>query len=337
MKKKTAQTLRRRIPQKDRRSQSKKKQYKVRNWHEYNESLVQRGSLDFWIDKGLIKSYKITIVENGKETTIKRGRPYQYADSLIETVLMLGKTFHQRLRQVEGFVRSVFRMAKIDLHVPDFTTLSRRGRTLTVTLPRIPKDAVVAILDSTGLKVFGEGEWKVRQHGVSKRRTWVKLHLSVDRDGEIRVVVASDPSMDDAQAGIALLKGEEDRIDKTINDGGYDQRKFYAACETRGIPSVVIPPRQGARIWRHGNSAGPPLARDANLRLIRQTSRKRWKETSGYYQRARVENTMFRYKTILGDHLSARIPQTQQTEVLVGCKILNLMQSCGMPQSYAVT
>lgn len=339
MKKNPAHKLSKRIPHKEEKRKSKKKQYKVRNWHAYNESLVKRGSLDFWIEKGWIKSYKITIVEDGKEKIIKRGRPYQYPDGLIETVLLLGKTFHQRLRQAEGFVRSVFRMAKIDLHVPDFTTLSRRGKTLTVTLPRIPKDAVAAVLDSTGLKVFGEGEWKVRQHGVSKRRNWVKLHLSVDSDGEIRVAVVSDQSTDDATAGVELLreqKEEKQHINRCITDGAYDKRNMYDACYQARIPTIVIPPREDAKIWIHGNTHGLPHPRDENLRMIRHSSRMRWKEQSGYGDRARVENTMFRYKTILSDRVHARTEETQRTEVMLGCAILNRMMNAGMPESYEV-
>ena len=317
---------------------SNKKKYKIKNWHEYNEELVNRGSLDFWVEQGMIKSWTITVVdETGKIIRRKRGAQRKYSDHAIETVLMIGKVFHQRLRQAEGFARSVFNQANVSLEIPDYTTLSRRGENVVVPMPKQAKERLVAILDSTGLKVFGEGEWKVRKHGVSKRRTWIKMHLFVDADGEIRVAMATDPSVDDAKAGIDLLKMEEQPIEKTIDDGAYDKGKFYQICQKKHISQVVVPPRKGARIWKHGNHKSDRHPRDENLRAVRKSSKKQWKIVSGYHARSRVENTMFRYKTVLGDRISARNSKTQQTEVLIGCKILNLMWQNGRPQSYAVT
>src|SRR3989339_503734 len=231
---------------KDKTTNATKKPYKVRNWHEYNESLVRRGSLEFWIEQGIAEVWK----ENG--TIIirkKRGAQQQYSDSAIELCRLIGKVFHQRLRQTEGFVRSIFKQTRVRMRVPDFTTLSRRGNTMTVQLPTLQKEHVIAILDSTGLKVYGEGEWKVRKHGYSKHRTWMKAHISIDADGEIRAVMLTNNSIDDAQAGKTLLAQQTtDKIEQVAGDGAYDKKDFYQTCKERKVDSILIPPRKGAKI-----------------------------------------------------------------------------------------
>lgn len=320
---------------KDKTKKAKKNIYKVRNWKEYNESLVRRGSLEFWIEQGIAEVWK----ENG--TIIirkKRGAQQQYSDSAIELCRLIGKVFHQRLRQTEGFVRSIFKQTSVFVRVPDFTTLSRRGNTMTIQLPTQKKEHVIAILDSTGLKVYGEGEWKVRKHGYSKHREWMKAHISIDTDGEIRAVKLTDNSVDDAHAGEALLwQQRTDTITEVDADGAYDTRKFYDACTKSHVETIVIPPRRGGKIWHHGNGTGTPHPRDENIRSIRATTRNKWKQESGYHKRSGVETTMFRTKTIFGEKLYARTVKNQEIEMMLMAKALNLMLYNGMPESYAVT
>jgi len=294
---------------KNKREKSNKKNYKVRNWKEYNESLVQRGSIEFWIEKGIAE------VQRKGDTIIirkKRGGQKQYDDSVIEFCRLVGKVFHQRLRQTEGFVRSISTQAQLDLKVPDYSTLCRRGVCLQVQLPKQQKEKVIAILDSTGLKVYGEGEWKVRKHGYAKHRTWMKAHISIDADGEIRAVKLTDNSIDDAHAGKTLLAQQTtDKIEQVVGDGAYDKKDFYQNRE------------------KH--------PRDENLRMIRKTTRKRWKMDSGYHKRSKVETTMFRTKTIFGEKLYSRSIGNQRTEMMRMAKALNLMLYNGMPNSYCVT
>lgn len=323
------------LVKKDKPGTTKKKTYKVRNWKEYNESLVRRGSLEFWIEKGIAEVWS----ENG--TIIirkKRGAQKQYSDNAIELCRLIGTVFHQRLRQTEGFVRSIFKQTAVRVRVPDFTTLSRRGSTMTIQLPRQQKEKVVAILDSTGLKVYGEGEWKVRKHGYSKHREWMKAHISIDEDGEIRAVKLTDNSVDDAAAGEDLLGQQRvDTITEVNADGAYDKKKFYAACQRQQVTRIVIPPRHDSRIWFHGNRNSEPHPRDENIRAIRRTTRRKWKQESGYHKRSGVETTMFRTKTIFGEKLYARSTRNQETEVMLMVKALNLMLYNGMPDSYTVT
>lgn len=157
--------------------------YRLRNWNQYNRSLINRGSLTLWIAEGVQAKWRHA------DKTGKPGASPLYTDMAITTCLSLGVVLKLPLRQSIGLVRSLFERAGIDLPVPDYSTLSRRRRTLAVALDRAQAAAARPrhlVIDSTGLKIYGEGEWKVRQHGVGKRRTWRKLHLSVDADtGEI--------------------------------------------------------------------------------------------------------------------------------------------------------
>jgi len=315
-------------------SPKNKKKYKVRNWKEYNDSLVNRGSLEFWIEQGYRVNVEVT-QEGGDKKKRRRGRPIKHCATVVDFALTLGAVFHQRLRQTEGLAKSVVAMAHLKLKVPDFTTLCRRRQTAPMRLPLQPKEKVMAILDSTGLKVYGEGEWKVRKHGYSKHRTWTKVHVSVDRDGEIRVVKTTDNSTDDATVGTQLLGAEKATITAVPADGAYDKRKMYTAIQTIGA-QALIPPQQNAKIWTHGNTKGAKHPRDENLRAIRRTTRKKWKDQVGYHVRSGVENTMFRLKTVGGDKLHARLFKSQEREVSTRCSILNIMTAHGMPDSYAL-
>jgi hypothetical protein len=178
----------------------------------------------------------------------------------------------------------------------------------------------------------------VRQHGVSKRRTWRKLHIGANpEDGEIQAVILTENSVSDDAVVEVLLEQIEQEIDKFAADGAYDKRKVYDALNAHspGV-KVLIPPRKNARIWRHGNTKAERLKRDENLRSIRKQGRKEWKKESGYHVRSLSETAMFRLKTIFGDALSARLLETQTTQALVRCAALNRMTHLGMPQSYKV-
>ena len=191
------------------------------------------------------------------------------------------------------------------------------------------------VVDSTGLKLYGEGEWKVRQHGYSKRRTWRKLHLGLDETtGEVLATVLTDNATDDAAMVPALLDQIEDEIAAMGGDGAYDKRKVYDALIKREIAPIIVP-RRNARIWQHGNSKAPPHPRDEALRYIRRHGRKKWKRDHGYHRRSKAESVMYRYKTIFGSSLWARTMENQQVEVRIKSQVLNRMTQLGMPESYA--
>ncbi len=315
---------------KQKRTQSRPKTlYRVKNWSTYDNALVQRGSITFWMADDFEKTWLYV----GEK---QRGSQFEYTDQAILVLLTVKEVFHLTNRGVEGFVRSLFRIMKINLPVPDHSTLSKRGKDLKVKLPKKTSQSLNIVMDSTGLKIYGEGEWKVRMHGVSKRRTWRKLHVGANpEDGEIQAVLLTENKVSDDQAVEKLLGQIEQTIIDFAADGAYDKRKVYDSLNTHSPEvNILIPPRKNARIWKHGNAKTERLKRDQNLRAIRKEGRKEWKKKSGYHIRSLAETTMFRLKTIFGDDLSARLLETQTTQALVRCAALNKMTHLGMPQSY---
>ena len=293
--------------------------------------MVQRGSLTFWLSDDFERIWLYT----GEK---QQGSQFDYSDKAIEIMLTIKEVFHLTNRSVEGFVRSLFMMMKVDLPVPDHSTLSKRGKALKVKLPKKASGRLNLVLDSTGLKIYGEGEWKVRKHGYSKRRTWRKLHLGVaPENGEIQAVLLTENNISDDAVVKELLEQIEQTLLACAADGAYDKRKVYDALNKHSPEvEILIPPRKNARIWQHGNLNAEPLKRDENLRYIRKRGRQQWKEDSGYHMRSLVETAMFRLKTIFGDELSTRLLETQTTQALIRCLALNKMTHLGMPESYRV-
>jgi hypothetical protein len=314
-----------------------KQRYRIRNWREYNAALVGRGSLTVWIDQGVAAGW-LEAHKSGRQ-----GASLTYSDAAIQAILVLKAVYGLPLRGAQGFVESVLGLMGLPLPVPHYSTLSRRQSGLGLTVPRLRSgEAIHLVVDSTGCKVYGEGEWKVRVHGKSKRRTWRKLHLGVDEgSGEIVAAVLSSNNVSDGEALPMLLEQIEEPLAQLSGDGGYDQRPCYEVLQKRQEKQkeklkVTIPPRRGARIWRHGNSQEKRLARDENLRELRRVGRKRWKQENGYHRRSLAETTMSRYKRIVGEKLQARNFFRQSTEAFVGVLMLNRMTALGMPQSYPV-
>lgn len=240
-------------------------------------------------------------------------------------------------RQAQGFVESVFELMQINLPVPDHSTVSRRLGSLKIKLPVKKKESARhLVIDSTGVKVYGEGEWKTRQHGISKRRTWRKLHLGIDETtGEIISAVATTNDYHDSQVLEDILEGIEDEISQVSTDGAYDTNSCYEQIQQREA-QAIIPPRKNAKIQQHGNCKAPTLARDENLRAIRRMGRKKWKRESGYHRRSIAETTMFRLKCIFGGSLSSRQFDNQAVELFLQCAALNRMIQICKPQSYIV-
>lgn len=305
-----------------------KTQYRIRNWREYNEALKQRGSLTFWLDDEVLNGWLNTA------KTGKRGASATYSDLAIATMSTMGSVMHLRGRQTEGFMASLFQLMGVDLPVPDHSTVSRRLGKLSIALPVVEScGARHVVVDSTGVKVYGEGEWKVRQHGYSKRRTWRKLHLGVDEStGEILAAVVSTNNVSDDEALSDLLESIEGEIEAVSADGAYDKRKCYDAIAKRGA-QAQIPPREDAQYWE---KAGESHARNQTLNRIEAVGRAEWKRESGYHRRSLAETMMFRFKTIFGDTCSRRTFDNQAAELLLACAALNRMTHLGMPDSYVL-
>ena len=320
-----------------RRKTSSQQHYRLRNWHDYNAALVGRGSLTLWCDEAALASW----VERGR--TQRRGRPRTYSTLAITCMLTLKAVYHLPLRATEGLMRSVLKLLGVALPVADCSTLSRRARTLEVKLPVRAVTATSAplhlVVDSTGLKVYGEGEWKVRQHGWSYYRTWRKVHVGLDVSSrEVRVVGVTTADVSDGEMLPALLAAERAPIAQVTGDGSYDEWRCWDAVAARPEhPRAVFRLRHGperhARIRQHGNCARPPLARDDHVRRIRRVGRAQWKVETDYHQRSLAETTVGRFKGCFGASLSARRDDTQATEVFIRCRALNIMTRLGMPES----
>lgn len=308
-----------------------KAQYRIRNWSEYNAGLKQRGSLTFWIDESVLEEW---IVPN---LSGKPGASIYYSDLAIMTMATVKAIYRLAGRQSQGFLESLFELMEIELSVPDHSTLSRRIGNLSIQLPVLPKEgARHVVVDSTGVKVYGEGEWKTRQHGVSKRRTWRKLHLGVDEaTGEILAAVVTTNDFHDGEVLNDVLEQIEAEIEQVSTDGAYDHTHCYDEITERGAKPVIAP-RKDAVIWQHGNCKAPPHPRDENLRYIRKHGRKKWKRDANYHRRSLAETTMFRFKVIFGGNLSSRTFDNQAVELFIKCAALNRMIQIAKPDSYEV-
>jgi hypothetical protein len=309
-----------------------KDKHKVLNWGAYNAGLKQRGRLNIWITEEVLEQWR------ERKKTGKRGRPKTYSDLAILTCLTVRKVYHLALRQSEGFVNSFFEQLDLDHAVPDYSILSRRAGTLKVALSRLDlsKGVTDITVDSTGLKVYGEGEWKVRKHGWNKYRTWMKLHVGIDTaTQQIEAVELTNSSVDDAEPVKEMLDDllKHREIKSFRGDGAYDKEKVRKQLWKEGIEQI-IPPQHNAKKskknkpWLH--------SRDATIDQIKQTGKKEWKESAGYYKRSLSETVMYRYKTIIGDRLQCRKPKNQETEAKISCLILNKMLLLAKPVSVKV-
>lgn len=312
----------------------RKKSHKKVNWAEYDKSLVQRGNMTFWFSDEAVEGWHPEF-----EGPPRIGQP-RYSDTAIESSLTIRLLFKQGLRQTEGFVQSLLKLMNLDdLKAPDHTTLSRRSKTLDVAiaLKATAGKSLTVIVDSTGLKVCGPGEWTITKHG-QKRRRWRKLHLCID-EGTVEIVShdLTTEKVGDSTAAATLLEPLPYPIDEGLADGAYDKQPFYDLIEKHaagGRGKVTVPPRKDAQ--RSSDSGSPPTQRDKHVDFINKHGKEAWKYAEYYFRRLKVENAMYRYKTIIGRHMRSRTLKSQKTEAALGCKILNQMSYMGLPRHQAV-
>jgi hypothetical protein len=301
--------------------------YKTRNWPAYNEALKRRGSLTIWFDPEMIWE----AVPSGR-----RGRQQTYSDAAIQTCLSMKVLFGMALRQTTGFVESLLRLADLDWTVPDFSTLSRRQKTLAVKIPYQGSNGPLHLLiDSTGIKVEGEGEWNARKHGGPKRQVWRKIHLGIDEQTlEVRAVEIIGSHIGDAPVLPDLLSQipADEEIASVTADGAYDTRKCHDAISDRGS-NAVIPPRKNAKPWKTVTVGA--VARNEALRASKYLGRAIWRNWSGYHRRSRVETKMHCMK-LLGQRLIARDFDRQVAEVQVRIAVMNGYTALGIPVTEAV-
>jgi transposase len=305
-----------------RRHKFSKAKYRVTNWPEYDAALVRRGSLTVWFSEEAVAAW------HAPATGERGGQPI-YSAIAIETGLALRLVFHQPLRQTEGLLRSIADVLRIDIAIPDHTTLSRRGVGLTILLKCVDRSEPLHLLvDSTGLKIYGEGEWLDQKHGIRSRRRWRKLHLGID--AVTHEIVASELTPDDV-GDVSEIPALLDQIDAKVAsltaDGAYDGEAVYdAVAERHPEAAVIIPPRATAR-----PNETTTTQRDRHIAEISKHGGMGWQRSSGYNRRSLAETAMYRYKTVVSRRLHARTLANQRTETKVGCSVLNRMTMLGMP------
>ena len=312
----------------DRRHHIGKMKFRVTNWRDYEAGLRRRGSLTLWITPEALAGWRAP-----RRKT--RGGQARYSDLAIETALTLGIVFGMRLRQTEGLLHSLLDLMGLDVPVPDHTTLSRRAQTWELPSRRnrpLPDGPLHVLVDSTGLQIYGAGQWLEEKHGVKSRRNWRKLHLALDANsGEIIAHRLTDQDTDDPSQVAPLLGQIDGKIDRFTADGAYDGKPTYQAIRQHSSTAiVVIPPRSTAV---ESGDTGPPGQRDKHIAAIAKDGRPKWQASSGYGKRALIETAIGRYKGLIGRRLRARSFPAQQTEVAIGCDVLNRMLACGRPES----
>jgi IS5 family transposase len=304
-----------------------KERYKLSNWSEYNKSLKKRGSLTIWFEEGMKDNW----LYSGKQ---KPGGKIIYSEVAIEFCLTIRSLFRLPYRQTEGMVSSLMGLANLDLAVPSYTQFNRRTKRMNIDL-KGSNGAIHIAVDSTGLKVYGEGEWKVRKYGWCKHRTWRKLHIAVNTETlAIEAVSLTGNNADDASQVRPLLNAIKGKVLSFSGDGGYDKKKSREQLATSGIKQI-IPPQENAIVKDEHEPYA--LERNATIERIKQTDRQTWKRENGYHKRSLAEVSMYRYKTIFTGTLQSRKIEYEKQEVAFKCKLLNRMINLARPKSYKVT
>lgn len=312
-----------------------KKHYRVRNWKDYNKSLVNRGSITYWFSKNMLSYWEANPKSEGG-----KGRPEKYPDKLIESSLVLRQLFNLTLRATEGLVRSLIELMGLSYDVPTYSTLSKRSKKLCINL-RVKKQSAPrhVLVDSTGIQVIGEGEWKTLQHGKTNCQVWRKLHLAIDAENQTILAGKMTESVClDGNHLPGLINKIEGPIAQITGDGAYDKKNCYEIAYKRKA-KPVFPPQHNASMQRNKVKKNPALkARDDAIQFIgrnedRADKLKDWKHANDYHRRSLIETMMFRMKTIFGDRMRSRSYDNQQTDLMVRCYIINKINKLGLPQS----
>ena len=309
----------------DRRHSIPRQRHRVTNWAAYDAGLRARGSLTVWFSEEAVAAWR------AEARTTRGGQP-RYSALAITTALTLRTVFHLALRQTEGLIASVLALLGLDLAVPDHSTLSRRAETLEVPRPRRGREPVHLLVDSTGLRLCGPGEWLVEKHGTKRRRAWKKPHLATDADtGRIVAAELTDKDADDGSRTGPLLDRVGGPVASFTADGAFDRDDVYTEVGQRhSNAAVVVPPRSSAVPSDTAGTA--PTRRDRHIEAIAERGRMGWQRASGYNWRALVEADIARWKRVIGNGLRSHTDGRQATEVAIAADVLNRMLDLGRPE-----
>ncbi len=302
-----------------------KQRHRVTNWAEYDAGLRTRGSLTIWFTAEACEAWRA-------EPRINRGGQPRYSFLAIATALTLQSVFRLALRQTEGLIGSILQLLGLDLAVPDHSTLSRRAETLEVLWPKPGSTPVHLLMDSTGIRLCGPGEWLIEKHGTKRRRAWRVLHLATNAyTGRIVTSVLTDRDVDDGSQVSPLLDRIDGAVTSFTGDGTYDREDVYSKVEARHPEAaVLVPPRSSAVPGDTEETA--PTQRDRHLQAIAERGRMDWQRASGYNWRALVEADVSRWKCVIGDGLRSQTDGRQATEVAIAANVLNRMPELGRPE-----
>lgn len=296
--------------------------HKKRDWSNYNKSLVNRGSITLWLSPEAVRSWKAKRVKG------RSGRPFQYSDNAILTATIIRHVFKLSLRTCEGFLKSIFHFFKSNLKVPCYTQICKRSKKLSLPKHFLKgKKIRHVVVDATGLKVYGEGEWKVKKHGAGKRRQWRKLHLAVDEDSqEIVFADITKEHVHDTTFVSEIIKNRKG-LKRVVMDGAADSSTIYKLCWEQGI-DLLTPPQKNARLRTE------PHLEKRNRHLLEilglggdKVARSIWGKLTGYSKRSTVESAIARWKKLFGQDLKGRTEETQHLEIQIKSIILNKMKN----------
>ena len=300
--------------------------YRTTNWSSYTAALRKRVSPLIWLDKDMTW----LAPPDGSP-----GRPAVFSGAAIRFCLTIKVLFKLPLRQTTGRVVSLLNLANLDWAVPDYTTLCRRPKTLVVQIPYRRADGPLNLLvDSTGIKFLGNGEWQARKHGIQGRRQWRKVHLAMDTaTSDIWAVEFTPRSDGDSTVLPDLLDqipdGEE--IGTVTADGAYDTRRCRTAIIDRQA-TAIIPISKNGRPWKEDCSAA--IAKNETLRATRHFRRAFWKRWRGYHARSRIEAKK-RCLKAFGERIAARHPDGQTAEIQIRIALINRFNACIDPAESA--
>jgi len=294
------------------------KNHAKRDWHKYNQKLINRGSLTFWFDQDCLKNW---IEKDGK-----RGRP-SFADSVIELGLILRTVYQLPLRALQGFIESILKLIKVNLHSPHYSLFSKRAAKAASMISKLSNRKPLEIaIDSSGLKLAGEGEWKVKIHGADKRRNWIKIHIGVDtRTQELVAAIITDDKAADSTILRRIVESAPKSVTKVVADGAYDSSKCREFLHHRGIQDC-IPPRKNAKVKGTSETKERDFAIEVGALVGgNKEGVNLWKSISGYHSRSLVETAFSRLKRIFGDRVKSKKFENISSETIFRCYVLNRM------------
>lgn len=289
-----------------------------RDWREYNRKLVNRGSITFWFDKECLKSWTL---KSGS-----KGRP-SFSKAVIQLGWIIKTVYRLTLRALQGFMDSILKLMGTELACPHYSLFCKRSQEAADSLPKLSNGKILEVaVDSSGLKIVGEGEWKVKIHGADKRRSWIKIHIGVDtKTQDLVAIEVTDEKTGDSTVLPKLINKAGDGIEKVLADGAYDSVECRKYLHKRKIQEC-IPPRKNGKVKEEEGLKERNFAIEiASLFGGGKEGVNLWKKVSGYHKRSLAETAFSRLKGLFGERLNNKKFENLKAETIFRCHVLNKM------------